>query len=91
MFRKSIRAKRKEGKAAKCAAMRAAKDRKRIADAEKCGQWVTRRLVFDVSFSPCGRYVGLRSESGRWQRCGSERAVRGRLASVLYGHKERAA
>ena len=91
MFRKSIRSIRKQRKADKCAAMRAAKERKRIADAEKCGQWVTRRVVFDVSYSPCGRYAGVRSESGKWHRCGSERAVRGLLASVLYGHKERAA
>mgnify|MGYP002738205420 CR=1 FL=1 len=30
-------------------------------------------------------YVALKSESGRWERCGSERKVRAALTNVLWG------
>ena len=68
----------------KCAAMRAAKEHKRIERATECGTWAMRLCQFEASFSPCGRYVGLRAINGPWQRCGSERSVRGALANVLW-------
>lgn len=68
----------------KCATMRAAKERKRLAIAAECGTWATRRCEFEASFSPCGRYVGLRAINGPWTRCGSERSVRGALAKVIW-------
>ncbi len=40
-----------------------------------------------ASFSPCGRYVGLRAMNGSWHRCASERAVRGAMAKVLWGNR----
>lgn len=62
----------------------AAREKKRLAAAAECGTWTTRRCEFEASFSPCGRYVGLRAINGQWHRCGSERAVRGALATALW-------
>lgn len=67
------------------------RERKRLALAAECGNWTTRRIEFEASFSPCGRYVGLRALNGPWTRCGSERAVRGALATVLWNHAVAAA
>lgn len=77
----------KEKRYARCKAMRNAKERKRLARAAECGTWTTRRCEFEASFSPCGRYVGLRAVNGPWTRCGSERAVRGALATVLWNRR----
>jgi len=87
MYRKSVVASRLERKRKQCAAMRAAKERKRLAAAAECGSWTTRRVEFEASFSPCGKYVGLRAVNGPWTRCGSERAVRIALGRVLWRHK----
>ena len=77
----------KEKRYARCSAMRAAKERKRLAIAAECGTWTMRLCQFEASFSPCGRYVGLRAMNGSWHRCASERAVRGAMAKVLWGNR----
>ena len=48
--------------------------------AEECGVWSrVATLVLVVSAAPDGRSVGIWAcgGAGSWQRCGSERAVRG--------------
>ena len=88
MYRKSIYRKRYERKAAKCAAMRAAKERKRLAFDPDREQWrCVRTVLLRVWAGPDGRSVALYAD-GRPVRCGSERAVRGALAQMLYGKKE---
>ncbi len=89
MYCKSIRSSKLQAKQKRCAAMRAAKERKRLATAAECGTWATRLCQFEASFSPCGRYVGLLAINGPWQRCGSERAVRGAMAKVLWQHTKK--
>lgn len=74
-----------EGKRARCAAMRAAKERRRLESRE--GEWRLVRVVeLRVFAAPDGRHVELhaQSERGFWARCGSERAVRGAVARVLW-------
>lgn len=87
MYRKSIWRKRYERKVAKCAAMRAAKERKRQAQLEKCGQWErVATVMLIIHAAPDGRSIALRACGGRgeWMRCGTERAVRGALARVMW-------
>jgi len=65
-------------------AIREAKAKTRMERAAKLPKWTKRNVVFYVSFSPCGKYVGLRAVNGQWTRCGSERAVRATLGRVLW-------
>jgi hypothetical protein len=66
-----------------------ARERKRMAEAETDPQW--RRVwtgIVTVDAAPDGRHVALRAHGHReWFRCGSERAVRGALARLLWGLK----
>lgn len=66
--------------------MRAAKERKRIATAAECEGWkrVGMFLVV-VHAAPDGKSVALQAHGCEtWERCGSERAVRGALARMLW-------
>ena len=83
MYRKSLRAIIYQRKVARCAAMRAAKERKRLARAAECAGWTRHeyKLVFTVS--PDGRAVGL-AVNGKWCRCGSERTIRALLARAIW-------
>lgn len=81
MFRKSIVAKRLEAKRGKCAAMRAAKERKRM---EEPGQeWTHFEHVLRFAVHPDGRHVSVRVGE-QWERCGSERSVRAVLARAIW-------
>lgn len=85
MYRKTLQRKSYESKVAKCAAMRAAKDRKRMESAS--GEWkLVRTLWLAIYAAPDGRNMELHvaSERGQWRRCGSERSVRGALAKLLW-------
>ena len=67
-----------------------ARERNRMLRAEECGVWSrVATLVLVVSAAPDGRSVGIWAcgGAGSWQRCGSERAVRGALAKILWGKK----
>jgi hypothetical protein len=46
-------------------------------------------MVLLVSASPDGRHVAIKASHGRndWHRCGSERAVRGALAGIIWRMK----
>lgn len=70
--------------------MRAAKERKRLA--EPASNWKrVATLLVTVDAAPDGRTVAIRVNGRRaWSRCGSERAVRGALAKLLYGTRRRA-
>ena len=89
-YRKTLRAIRLERKLARCAAMRAAKERKRLAAAAEMPAW--RRvgtLLIVVHAAPDGRAVAVQAHGRRdWFRCGSERAVRGALARMLWRVKD---
>ena len=78
---------RREAQLRRCATMRAAKERNRLARAEDCGKWpLVRSVLVIVHAAHDGRHMALRAATGRgeWYRCGSERAVRGALASILW-------
>ena len=85
MYRKSLYRRRYERKAARCAAMRAAKARKREQQAVTDPGW--RRvasMIVTVDAAPDGRTVAIYCAGLReWFRCGSERAVRGALARMI--------
>ena len=86
MYRKSRRTIVLQGKRDRCVAMRAAKERKRLAAGAECEGWkrVGTFLVI-VHAGPDGRSVGISARScGEWYRCGSERAVRGALARMFW-------
>ncbi len=84
MYRKSRRAIGLERKRARCPAMRAAKERKRLAETFDGPEWTRRRtLIVGVWAHGDGRHVGIWIDGKPW-KCGSERAVRGMLARVLY-------
>jgi hypothetical protein len=64
--------------------MRAAKERKRLAN--NLGEW---RRVFSLLIvghvAPDGRTLALQAHNCKtWYRCGSERAVRGALAKMMW-------
>jgi hypothetical protein len=88
MYRKSRRTLVLERKRQRCAAMRAAKERKRTEScADKHGGWpLVRSVWLAVYAAPDGRHLELHaaSERGQWVRCGSVRAVRGALAKLLW-------
>lgn len=75
----------------RCAAMRAAKARKRqAAHAGESGKWpLVRSVLLRLYASPDGRSLELRYADGEreWLRVGSERALRGKLARVLWRAK----
>lgn len=71
----------------RCAAMRSAKERKRLSRADECGAWPrVRSVLLVINAAPDGRTMALRYSdgSGEWHRCGSERAVRGALARLMW-------
>ena len=88
MYRKSRRRIVLEGKRERCAAMRAAKARKRMERAGGEGWKLVRSVLMlvMVQAGPDGRSMALRACTGaeEWYRCGSERAVRGALARMLW-------
>ena len=68
----------------------AARERNRMARNADCGEWKrVATLILLVNAAPDGRNVAIQA-SGRtdWHRCGSERAVRGALARMIYAGKE---
>lgn len=83
MYRKSIRALRKERMFVRMEKMRAAKERKRIAADSGAGTWTAHEYLLRFSVSPCGRFVGLRVGDA-WERCGSERTIRAVLAKAIW-------
>jgi hypothetical protein len=88
MYRKSRRTIALEAKRARCAAMRAAKARKCADSMRDAPGWhIVRTVWLCVYAAPDGRHIELHvaSERGEWRRCGSERAVRGLVAEVLWG------
>ena len=89
MYRKSRRVMMMERKRARCAAMREAKARKREQQAQTDPGW--RRvasLILTVDAAPDGRNIAIYCAGLReWYRCGSERAVRGALARMIWGEK----
>ncbi len=65
----------------------AARERIRRERAEGAGEWArVATVVLQVNAAPDGRTVAVRVCHGRgeWEVCGSERAVRGRLAGFLW-------
>lgn len=88
---------RAEARRSKCAAMRAAKERKRMESAEA---WQIIREVtlrdprngavhhWTISASPCGRYVDIVAD-GKHAVCGSERTVRCAIARAMWSARIR--
>ncbi len=65
----------------------AARERIRMELAAVAGEWTrVATVVLQVNAAPDGRTVAVRACHGRgeWEVCGSERAVRGRLAGWLW-------
>ena len=67
----------------------AARERNRIARNSDCGEWKrVATLVVLVNAAPDGRTVAIQASGrGDWHLCGSERAVRGALARMIYAKK----
>ena len=87
MYRKSRRTIALEHKRKRCASMRAAKERKRRESMRHAPGWQHVRTVWlSVYAAPDGMHVEIHaaSERGQWRRCGSERAVRGAVAEILW-------
>lgn len=75
----------------RCAAMRAAKARKREEALRDAPGWrLVRTVWLAVYAAPDGRTMEVHaaSERGHWRRCGSERAVRGEVSEVLWGMRQ---
>ena len=70
----------------RCAAMRAAKERKRLALAAECGAWTRHEYQLVFTIAPDGRAVGLQV-GDEWYRCGSERTIRALLAKAIWRTK----
>jgi hypothetical protein len=86
MYRKSRRTMMLERKRARCAAMREAKERRRLE--ARAGDEGWRRIgtwLVAVYVSPDGERVEVHAHGGvdSWVRCGSERGVRAGLARLL--------
>jgi hypothetical protein len=65
----------------------AARERIRMERVAEAGEWTrVATVVLQVNAAPDGRTVAIRACHGRgeWSVCGSERAVRGRLAGFLW-------
>lgn len=87
MYRKSRRAMALARKRERCAAMRAAKERKRLAETLDGPDWTrVRTLIVGVYAHRDGRHVGLWIDGKAWI-IGSERAARGKLAKLMYQQK----
>jgi hypothetical protein len=85
MYRKSRRAIVLQHKRERCAAMRAAKERKRLANTPEKWERVFTLLVIGHA-APDGRTLALQVHNCKtWYRCGSVRAVRGALARMMWG------
>ena len=68
--------------------MRAARARKRTESQAAAPGWTcTGTYLLRTFAAPDGRTMEMHLYGGRreWHRCGSERAVRGALAGVMYG------
>ena len=68
----------------------AARERNRMERNADCGQWKrVATMILLVSAAPDGRRVAIKASHGRgeWYRCGSERAVRGALADIIWSMK----
>ena len=62
----------------------AAKERKRLELGNDIGSWTTlKTLIVGMSVSPDGRHVAM-TINGRHYICGTERAMRAKLAKVMY-------
>ena len=84
MYRKSHRALVLERKRVRCATMRAAKERRRLAERFDAPDWRrVRTLLVAVYAHSDGRHAGLWINGAAF-RCGSERAVRGALARMMW-------
>jgi hypothetical protein len=67
-----------------------AREQKRMESAAHSDGWRHVRTVWlEVYAAPDGRQVEMHvaSERGEWRRCGSERAVRGALADIIWRMK----
>lgn len=86
MYRKSRRTIALERKRARCSTMRAAKARKREELARTEPGWkTTGTYLIRTCAAPDGRTMAIYCHGkGTWTRCGSERAVRGALAKMLW-------
>lgn len=64
-----------------------ARKRKRLSAAAHAPGWTLVRTAWlAVYAAPDGRHIEIHaaSERGQWRRCGSERAVRGALADIIW-------
>lgn len=86
MYRKSIRATRKERKRERALAMVEAR-RRRMAEGPGA-DWQVFEHVLRYAVAPDGRTVAL-AVGKAWRRTGSERTIRGILARAIYGHARR--
>jgi hypothetical protein len=88
MYRKSRRTLALERKRKRCAAMRAAKERKRMEScADQPGGWTLVRAVWIAVYAaPDGKHIELHaaSERGHWARVGSARATVGAVGRMLW-------
>ena len=72
----------------KCANWRAAKERKRLAESFDGPEWMrVRTMIVGVYAHQDGRHLGVWIDGKPW-KCGSERAVRGKLARMMYGERK---
>lgn len=84
MYRKSRRTIALERKRRRCASMRAAKERKRLAETFSGPAWVrVRTMIVGVWAHQDGRHVGLWIDGQPWV-VGSERTMRSKLAKLMY-------
>lgn len=67
-----------------------ARERRRLERGRECEGWRrVRTALIVVHAAPDGRSVGVQVFGhATWERCGSERAVRGALARLLWGERE---
>lgn len=97
MYRKSVRRNRYEGKVARCAAMRAAKERKRLAR-PVTPEWESVRVIkstdprtgvaHEWKLSSNGITICLEID-GCYYRCASERTIRAILAREMWKCKNK--
>jgi len=93
MYRKSRRAIALQHKRERCAAMRAAKERNRLARAQECEAWETvGHFCLTVTANNMERAMGLQvwGPSGLWTRVGTHRACVAALARMIDEARERA-
>jgi len=94
MYRKTGCAIQMQRKRARCAAMRAAKERRRLESSASSPGWrMVRAVWLAIYAAPDGRHIEMHavSDRGDWRRCGSERVVRAALAQIVWKMKGRSA